>query len=199
MYPRGLLEVQMILARRCTELTGMPYHDTLLKYTDLYHIFGLRWSEEISIWSQCVAEFRSDGIGIEEAYTFYSERYKQGVLYDRYASAPHWGCFSYDYHTEVKGVDIHFGDRDLSGFGPLSRQRIETRLAELRELFLNVQHEHPDAERVVCPGTWLLNRVEYSRLFPEEQQQYTWVGGPEDEAYQGTGLWGDSSCAGECS
>ncbi|MGO8949833.1 MAG: hypothetical protein ACLQUY_19695, partial [Ktedonobacterales bacterium] len=168
-------------------LLGIAYHESLLRNTDLYGIFGLKWSEDLPLWQQFIAELTNDSLAIEEAYCFYSQRYDQGLISDHEPGQPLWGCFSFDYHTDTRDVDVHIADRDESGFGCLSHRRLDARLAELRSMFAHVREEHPDAERVGGSGTWLLNRVEYRRLFPPEQARHTWVAEP---LLYGTGLWG---------
>ncbi len=177
----------MVFARTMAEFTGIPYLESLLRNTDLYGIFGLKWDEDLPVWQQFTAGLPPDGLAIEEAYSFFSQRYDQGLILDNAPGRLLWGCFSHDYDVERKGVDIHFSDRDTSGFGPLSHQRIEARMAELRAMFAYIREEHPDAERVICDGTWMLNRVEYRRILAPEQPRYTWVGDP---LLYGTGLWG---------
>jgi hypothetical protein len=186
-YPERYFEIQMIFAGKIAEISGISYSDSLLRYSDLYGLLGLRWSEDLPVWHEFVAGLPQGALGIEHAYNFYIQRHSQDLIHDHPAGQPIWGCFSYDYHTKLKGVDIHFSDRDDSGFSSLSHQSLAARLAELRSMFEHVQREHPEAERVICYGTWLLNRVEYRRLFPPEQVRYTWVGEP---LLFGTGLWG---------
>lgn len=195
MYPKTYLELQMIFARRIAELSGMSYGEALLRYTDLYSIFGLKWSEDLQVWQQSIADLPTGSLGIEEAYHFYAQRYNQGLISNHMPDTPHWGCFSYLYHVNRKGVDIHFADRDESGFGSLSHQRMEARLDELRAMFTHVRQEHPDAERVGGAGTWLLHRVQYRRLFPPEAVRHTWVAEP---IFFGTGLWGQFLKRGPC-
>ena len=187
MYPMAYLELQMVFAQRMAELTGVPYYESLLRNTDLYGIFGLKWDEDLPIWQQYMSLVPAGSLGINEAYRFYSQRYARGLISDNAAGRLLWGCFSYDYDVETKGVHVHFADRDTSGFGPLSHQRLEERLAELLGMFTYIRRERPDAKRVIGAGTWLLNRIEYRRLFPPEQVQYSWVGEP---LLYGTGLWG---------
>lgn len=187
MYPKGYLELQMIFAQKMAQLLGISYSESLLRHSDIYGIFGLKWSEDLSLWEVFMAKFSPGELGVDQAYEFYRQRFEQGLIPEFGQGGPIWGCFSYDYDNEVEGVDIHIVDRETLSYGPLSLQRMEVRLAELRDMFLHVLREHPDAERVIGAGTWLLNRVEYRRLFPPEQVPYTWVTAP---LLHGTGLWG---------
>ena len=177
----------MTFARRIAELSGISYHETLLHKCDLYDIFGLKGTQDLPIWRGFVAELQGESLGIEEAYRFYTERFVQGLIPDDEHSHEHWGCFSYEYDAEMEAVHVHFTDRDTSGYGPLSHQRIEARLDDLRSMFAHVRREHPEAEREIANGTWLLNRVEYRRILPPEQVRYTSVG---EQYLDGTGLWG---------
>ena len=96
------------------------------------------------------------------------------------------GLFSYQLYVDQKVVRLHFGNWDTSGFGPLSHQRQQARMDELRAMFQHIRQDHSDAERVQG-GTWLYNRQEYCRLFPPEYGASAQVDPPHLLA---RGLWG---------
>lgn len=187
-YPPTFLEIQVAFAQRMAKLSGKPYHESLLRNTALYRILGLDWSLDPHdpVWQRFVGALQDDGTGIEAAYQVYAERYAQGLIPDYDTSRPHWGCFSYEYHPDTRVVRLHFVNLDTTGAGPLSSQRKEVRLAELRSLFAHVGLEHPDAERVKG-GTWLYNRAAYRRLFPGEYVESARVDDPHLIA---RALWG---------
>jgi hypothetical protein len=187
-YPPAFLEIQITFARRMAELSGQPVHQSLLRHTALYRILGLDWSLDPHqpVWQRFIGELREDGTGVDAAYRMYAERYAEGLIPDYDTSRPHWGCFSYEYHADVHAVRLHFADLDAIGAGPLSSQRQDVRLAELRAMFAEIRREHPDAERVMG-GTWLYNRAAYRRLFPPQYGESARVDHPHLNA---RGLWG---------
>jgi hypothetical protein len=64
-------------------------------------------------------------------------------------------------------IHLHFWNLDDSGYGPLSHQRKEARLADLRSMFTHTKRAHPDA-LAVHGSSWLYNLEAYRRLFPVE-------------------------------
>jgi hypothetical protein len=187
-YPPAFLEIQVIFARRMGELTAKPFEEAVLRNTALYRILGLDWSLDPRhpVWQQFIAAMGDDGADSASAFRVYSDRHAQGLIPDYDTSRPHWGCFSYEYDSDARVVRLHFANLDTSGAGPLSSQRKDTRLAELRDMFAHIRQAHPDAERV-HGGTWLYNREEYRRLFPPQFGDSARVDRPHLIA---RGLWG---------
>ncbi len=187
-YPQAFLEIQLTFARKMAELTGTPYQESVLRNTALYRILGLDWSLDPlnPVWQQFINALQDSDSESDAAYGIYRDRYTKGLVPDYDTSRPHWGCFAYEYHPDAKAIRLHFANLDTSGYGPLSHQRKEYRIAELRSLFSHVKVEHADAERVLG-GTWLYNRAEYRRLFPPVYGESARVDHPHLIA---RGLWG---------
>jgi hypothetical protein len=187
-YLLGFLEIQANFARRMAELTALPFQDVVLSHTAFYRILGLDWSlnPQHPVWRQFIAALGDDRSGVAAAYRLYHERYAQGLIPDYDTSRPHWGCFSYEYDANERAIRLHFVNLDTSGAGPLSSARREPRLAELREMFAHIHQAHPNAERVQG-GSWLYNRVEYTRLFPPQYGESARTDHPHLIA---RGLWG---------
>jgi hypothetical protein len=187
-YPPGFLAIQLTFARGMAALTGQPIQEAILRRTALYRILGLDWSLDPAapVWRRFIQAAGDDGGDSEAAYAVYAERYARGLVPDYDTSRPHWGCFSYEFDADTKVVRLHFANLDTSGHGPLSNQRREARLNDLRAMFSSIRAEHPDAERV-HGGTWLYNRREYTRLFPKEYGDSARVDHPHLIA---RGLWG---------
>ena len=197
-YPLEYLEIQAIFARKMATLTGIPYHESLLLNTDLQGTLGLPWSVEPTnpVWQQFVGVLKEDGTGIEQAYQIYLQRHKEGLLPELSHNEEFWGCFGYGYDPRAKSVQVHFVHNDDSGYGPLSHQRMEVRLAELRDMFTAIREVHPEAE-LVTGGSWLLCRTAYSRLFPPKQNATDYpaelklgAGRRPGQYLWGTGVWG---------
>jgi hypothetical protein len=184
-YPPDFLRIQVMFARKLSDLSRQPLAESLLRNTALYRIMGLDWSLDPRdvVWQRFIAELESS---FDSAYRFYAKRYAQGFIPDYDTSRPHWGCFSYEYLTETRAVRLHFTDLDRTGYGPLSSQRMPARLVEVRAMFLHIRDAHPDAEQVKG-GSWLYNRVEYRRLFPPEFGQSA---RPDRPHLIARGLWG---------
>ncbi|MGH2514457.1 MAG: hypothetical protein ACRDHP_02270 [Ktedonobacterales bacterium] len=169
-YPPAFLEIQLLFARRMSDLSGIPYHESLLQNTALYRILGLDWSfdPQDPVWRQFIHAQSGDDSTGDAAYRVYAERYALGLIPDYDPDRPHWGCFSYEYDPDTQAVRLHFAATlDTTGLGPLSSGRKEARVAELHTMFAHILATHPDAE-CVKGGTWLYNRAEYTRLFPKE-------------------------------
>lgn len=190
-YPQAFIEMQLTFARTLAALTGQPVDEAILRKTALYRILGLDWSLDPTdpVWRRFIQAAETGASGADSdgaAYQVYVERYEQGQIPEYDTSRPHWGCFSYEYLPERRAVRLHFANLDTSGLGPLSSERREARLADLRAMFAVIVREHPEAERVLG-GTWLYNRREYTRLFPKEYGDSARVDHPHLIA---RGLWG---------
>lgn len=184
-YPQAFLGIQLAFAQKMADITGMPYAKSALRNTALYRILGLDWSldPDDPVWRQFIAAL---GVGNDVAYEVYRKRYAQGLVPEYELDQPYWGCFSFEFEPVESVVRVHFSNQDQSGFGPLSSARRDARAAELRAMFAQIQQEYPEAARV-HGGSWLYNRAEYRRLFPQEF-------GDSAQAIKppliGRGLWG---------
>ena len=82
----------------------------------------------------------------------------------------YFGCFRYDFISQIDNdygiIKIHFKNRDHSIEGPLSKERQNARLQDLKKMFESIRENHPEA-KVVMGGSWLYNLKSYQRLFPK--------------------------------
>jgi len=167
LYPPGFFGLQLSFARKITQLTQRPYQDIVLNMTALYRILGLDWSlnPQHPIWQDYLKGLHQINIDADAdwSYQFYFERADQLPSYDN----QHWGCFGYEYWSERHLIHLHFWNLDESGYGPLSHQRKDARLADLRSMFSHIKQMHPDAI-AVQGSSWLYNVEAYCRLFPVE-------------------------------
>jgi hypothetical protein len=170
LYPPGFFNLQITFARKMTQLTQQSYPESILYRTAMYRILGLDWSLDPHhpVW--------------QAYHQFYLERADQIPSYDN----PHWGCFGYEYWSERRLIHLHFWNLDDSGYGPLSHQRNEVRLVELRSMFTQIKRMHPDA-KAVSGSSWLYNLEVYRRLFPVEYRPSARTGAPQLTARS---LWG---------
>ena len=182
MYPQAFFQLQIAFARKVAAITSLSLSDSLLRYTALARIIGLGWqvADDDAVWG----EFVSLAIqGDDHAYGFYAQRFPQ---IPRFEDQPHWGCFAYEYSPERALVRIHFGASDGSTYGPLSTLRLPIRMADLRSMFSHIR-QHAPLATAVRGGSWLYNRREYQRLFPE---QYVASAQPIAPHYRARALWG---------
>ena len=167
LYPPGLFGLQLTFARKITQLTQRPYQETILNMTALYRIVGLDWSldPQNPVWQNYLKGLHQIDIdaNADWSYQFYLERADQIPSYDN----QHWGCFGYEYWSERCLIHLHFWNLEDSGYGPLSHQRKDARLADLRSMFTHIKRMHPDAI-AVHGSSWLYNLEAYRRLFPME-------------------------------
>lgn len=165
LYPPGFFRLQLTFARKITQLTQRPYQDTVLNMTALYRILGLDWSLDPlnPVWHDYLKGLHQVDADTDWSYQFYLERADQIPSYEN----QHWGCFGYEYWSDRHMIHLHFWNLDESGYGPLSHQRKEARLTDLRSMFTHIKHMHPDAI-AVHGSSWLYNLEAYRRLFPIE-------------------------------
>ena len=167
LYPPGFFGLQLTFARKITHLTQRPYQETILNMTALYRILGLDWSLDPlnPVWVDYLKGLHQIDIDADAdwSYQYYLVRADQIPSYDN----QHWGCFGYEYWSERCLIHLHFWNLEDSGYGPLSHQRKDARLADLRSMFTHIKRVHPDAI-AVHGSSWLYNVEAYRRLFPVE-------------------------------
>ena len=96
-----------------------------------------------------------------------------------------FGCFSYAVWSDNR-IRIHFHNADNPPHRPLSQERKELRLSELRMMFADIRVKAPHATNVVG-GSWLYSLEAYRRLFPPEFLHTAYRG---DDDYPFMALWG---------
>lgn len=181
-WSRDFIALLLSFAERAAEMGNMPIEDALLTSTPLYLNFGLSRSFDPRdpVWQEFVAGYHQAADSTTWTYAFYLGH---AIEYD---AAPH-GCFSYHYEANTSRIRFHFyGDRDLSGLSPLSREREPVRQQELITMFADIRREVPDAE-AVRGRSWLYNVPAYRGLFPPE---YVQSAAPVEPELQFMSLWG---------
>ncbi len=187
-YPEQYFKLQLIYARKMTDLTHQPLHLTLLNQTSLYKLFGAagQFDPEEPVWRGLLA--RVDELAdVDEqtraVYTCYLERYPD---IPKFGDERHWGCFAFEWRPAQRAIRIHFSNEDAPEQGPLSHQRRAARLEELRTMFAVVRDERPEAQRVIG-GSWLYAIDAYQRLFPS---RFSASATPDEPHLQYRALWG---------
>lgn len=183
-YTQAFFALQLAFAEKMAELGGYPFAESVRRNTAMYRILGLDWDLDPAHprWQTYIQGLPTQEDATPWTYRFYLENVEDIPEY----TLPRWGCFSYDYTPKTGVIHIHFGNLDFSGYGPLSHQRREARLADLWSMFSHIKRFHPEA-RLVKGSSWLYNREAYTRLFPQE---YAQSATPYKVRLIGRGLWG---------
>lgn len=186
LFTKEFLDLQIYFAKKASAVLKIPLCESLFLYTSLPIRFGVPFydlRETNTIWQEFLAIFIADANPSVEDLAF---AFHQKKMTNQPPMRPQFGCFSYDSLDTEKGVRIHFANNDNPEPGVLSRERISQRQAELKEMFTEIKHQHPDFTFVVS-SSWLYNIEAFKRLFPHE-----FVSSPEPKKndYHSLGLWG---------
>jgi hypothetical protein len=174
--PLEYFSLQLGYAEKAAQLSGMRLEQTLLEFTSfwrrIHNPLVLKTNQTEWSFDPATPQWR------ELCDRIHNNESADRVAYDLYlkndnsteAGKQYFGCFRYDFISrpdEDHGtIKIHFKNRDDSVAGPLSKERQETRLRELKSMFASISEKHPEA-KTVEGGSWLYNLKSYQRLFPE--------------------------------
>jgi hypothetical protein len=166
-YSKDYFSFQLGFAREVAHITDKSLTDVLIKYTSFYKTLRIAdwdFDKNNPTWQEYLALLSNSDDYAQTTYEFYLKQIaKKGEKNKKKL----FGCFSYDYYEEEKKVQIHFRNTDDPEPGALSKARMDTRLAELKEMFTNISEKHPEAE-TVAGFSWLYSIEAYRRLFPPE-------------------------------
>lgn len=163
-YVREFFDLQLLFARRVAELRGMPLNDALLDYTNLYVRFvaDREFDRDNPVWSAYLAGLKDNTDPGDWTYYFYRHRPHR---VQPAAVIATFGCFSYAL-GECGQIRLHFHNADRHGHGPLSEERVPSRLFELTSLVRHVLAQQETVKQI-AGVSWLYNLTAYRRLFPE--------------------------------
>ncbi len=185
---RPFYELQLLFAQKISELRNKPLAEALAECTTLYADIGLPYDPtpaHDAHWAAFVANVTAlpnNAIRLE----YITERIAQAP--ERHVPGVYWhGCFGYEL-TSDRSVQIHFRNTDASRKGPLSKKRRAARLQELREMFEEIQTNHPKIT-TVNGRSWLYSREEYRTLFPLSYQRNI-MPIKKSSYFTGQGYWG---------
>lgn len=153
-------EVQLQLATRMAELTGISLGEAVRDYTNFQKRIDLAAAE----WPGFAARLEAaSGLAARVAVT--------QIIFRTHGEPPptpgreRFGCFAYD-PPEDGVVRIHFNNRDTDAAGgPLISAKANLRRGELRTMVRRIAARHPDA-KAIAGKSWLYNLEAYRRLFP---------------------------------
>lgn len=171
-YPKGLFEMQYEFAKIMAERQNISLVDAVKTYAPLLNK-AIRTEDE---QKELLPGLTDENL-LDVGYSTVLERRKS---YDQKGLEYHdekegrFGCFYYRYDEATKTVSPHFfnaeaedewqDDKPVSK-GPLSKEKIERRKAELADMFRDIKAKHPDAKYIRGRSN-LYNLEAYRRLFP---------------------------------
>lgn len=171
-YPKGLFETQFKFAAIMAERKHIPLTEAVQEYAPLLNK-AIRAEDE---GKELLPGLTDDNL-LEVGYATVLERRKsyenEGLPY-RNESEGRFGCFYYRYDSATKTIAPHFFNAEAEdeweegksiSKGPLSKEKLERRRAELADMFRDIKTKHPDAERVRGRSN-LYNLEAYRRLYP---------------------------------
>lgn len=174
--PLAHFSLQYEYAERASKISSIPIERALMEFTQFWrriHDTGLlkanrmEWSFDPTTpqWQELCGRISDHEPADVVAHDLYI-RNKNSVE----TGKKYFGCFRYDFIEQADEdggvIKMHFKNRDGSREGPLSKERYQARLQDLKQMFESVKKNQPEAN-VVCGGSWLYNLSCYKRLFPE--------------------------------
>lgn len=165
------VDLQVRLAERVAEVSGLPLTETLLRYTNLHRRMGLGVpgrAELSAIWVDVVEGIAalSHDARVARIYDVAEQMGDGGAVL--LPGRIQFGCFACEPPDAEGMIRIHFANRtENAEVGPLHSSRIAERRKELTTMFGWLAREYLNAKRV-DGGSWLYNIEAYRRLFPPE-------------------------------
>lgn len=180
-WAAAFVDLVLYFASRVAETGEMPIEEALLTSTPLYLNLGLgrSFDPRHPVWQEFLAGYLNADDPVSWTHAIYMEHARE------YGPTP-YGCFAYHYEPETRSIRFHFGNRDTSGFGPLSAARAAVRRQELTAMVADIRREVPEAEWV-RGRSWMYNLPAYRCLFPPAYIQTAVAVEPE---LQYMSLWG---------
>lgn len=176
----AFFDLQLRFADSVARIHHLNFEDALLHYTNLYLQFvGRSFDPLHPVWQAYLTGLRQASERAMWTASFY-QRAREAQLPSPY------GCFHYSYRPEENTIRYHFVNADTSGSGPLSKERMSTRLQELTMMFADIKKQFGDTPQV-RGNSWLYNIDAYRRLFPA---QYTQTMQIVNDEFQYISLWG---------
>lgn len=171
-YPKGLFDTQFAFAKIVAERRGISVIEAVEEYAPLLnkaiHTEGKEKELLPGLTDDNLAE-----VGYAEVLKRRKSYSKEGLKYQD-GKEGRFGCFYYRYDDATKTISPHFFNaeaeeefqdgKDVSK-GPLSKEKIDRRKAELADMFRDIKGKHPDA-KVVQGRSNLYNLEAYRRLYP---------------------------------
>ena len=162
-YPKEFFDISLYFAKKVADISWQSFATALLHYTNLYIRFGLGrdFNSAHPIWQEYLTGlYQADDQG-EWTYHFYLQ---QPVACPSISFDWPFGCFSYTI-LDSNRVRLHFHNNESAEHSPLSRNRMEQRIAELTAMFAHLKGKL-GSSAVIIGASWLYNLQAYRRMFP---------------------------------
>ncbi|MEZ4859854.1 MAG: hypothetical protein R3C14_01030 [Caldilineaceae bacterium] len=160
-YSRAFFEFQLVFAQRLATRFQFPLPEALYHYTTFTVSFGA------TDWAKYLAGLQQAVDPVDWTYQWYLNHRDPDVTPDAtlFYDSPLFGCFYYTLKRQGTVARPHFLQNDQPGLRPLGRERLAVRQAELRRMFVFIQHHEPQAA-IVLGNSWLYNLPAYRRIYP---------------------------------
>jgi len=184
-------EVQLRLAGRMAELTGMALGEAAYRHTNLSRRFGQGvpvLTPPTEAWLAYAV--RLEGAGSLAEQVSLSQAMFRAATDEKtpLAGQEGFGCFAFEPPKDGV-VKIHFNNKDTDeAGGPLAAAKIERRKAECAAMTRWIAERHPEAA-YISGRSWLYNLEAYRRLFPPDYVATRAVA-PGPVHLTGTSSWG---------
>jgi hypothetical protein len=165
-YPKEFFTLIYKYALKYSEISNEDILEVILNRTPFYYAIGNHsWEtdNQSKLWLEYVQGIKEGKSPDTLAYEMYMSHLEE------YPNMKYFGCFRYHYVIDKEGdpvVKLHFENYDKSPYGPLSKERKDYRIKDLKEMFSDIKKKHPDTQ-YVQGGSWLYNYESYKRLFPK--------------------------------
>lgn len=183
LYSVDFFALQLRFAARVTELSGLPFTESVGSYTNIYVRLGMgqQLDHTNPDWLEYVSALATARDPAAWTYEVHSQR---AHLTSGPKMAASVGCFSYA-HLGPCRVRLHFHAGSRVSEAPLLTANESLRRQELTALMSKVAALGGEVQ--VVGASWLYNLHSYRRLFPEA---YLSSLKPVDHPYQRMPLWG---------
>lgn len=181
--PLAWFALQLRFAECVAALTGLPFEEAVLQCTTCYRRFGLGQSRDPAhpAWQDYLRGLYS----VPDRAAWTTEYHRAHEQPDK---GEFFGCFHYDYLAKPQEIRLHFANNDESGAGPLSRERVPIRQAEIGALCTAITRRYPEAQ-TIRGRSWLHGIAAYRRLYPPEYGQSARPV-PTEQTLASMPLWG---------
>lgn len=183
-YAKEFFDLQLQFARKVAVLAAIPLEEALLGYTNLYVRFvgDLEFNRDDPIWSAYLGGVKEKIDLGDWTYHFYCQRPHRVRPESVLAT---FGCFSYAL-GESGQIRLHFHNVDRSLHGPLSDERLPSRISDLASLVSHIRSQRGSVKHI-AGVSWLYNLDSYRRLFPES---YVAAATVATNRFRNMPLWG---------
>ena len=185
-------DLQLRFAERVSTIKGEPLQEVVPTYTNFYRRFGYGriGSEPIAPeWEGYLEGLIGAPSHVDRVQWTQSHFRRLGI--ERLAKQRvAFGCFDFEPPTASGMTRIHFEGTDTEGgTGPLSREKVPRRKAELAQMVAHISRNHP-AETHIIGASWLYHIPAYRRLFPPDYSNSRKILASPALRFHGQSSWG---------